>query len=278
MCHVYPNSLYTVCTCPRHRARRSRIRKAAEAGLLRTPTVEDAWSAVATMLDRGMSYRQISTAAGINHASFTSRAGEWKRGNPRRLQPLTRLALVTAEAATRQTRPAMVAAAGSTRRLRALAWMGWPIPVIADRTGIHKQTLQMLRSGEYANVSSRIADLLANLYAEISDVDGGDYRARARARNAGFPPPIAWDDDTIDDPDAQPGTDLVRLRSAAAGRILRYIDAHRIGLSLDEIATADGISPDAVLRHLERHGRHSLARALNATRAHDVNAHGRKSA
>lgn len=274
--HAYPNSIWTVCPCPEHSRQRARTRKRAEAGLINVPTVDEAWQAVAAMLDRGLTYRQIADAANVNHASLTQRCVEWKRGHKRRLQPLTRLALVCAEVATRDTVPAYVPAIGTRRRLWALGWMGWPLPVIAREAGLHKQTLQMIRSGYHDTCESRVHAAVAAFYDAHADTDGGDYRARARARNRGVPPPIAWDDDTIDDPDAQPGTRPRPKVSKRAARILRWIDAHRIGRTIEDIAREEGISVKAVHRHLDRHGRTDLARALWATRAHDENSAGRK--
>lgn len=173
---------------------------------------------------------------------------------------------------------------GTRRRLLALAWIGYSQRDLARHVGCTDRTIQRICNGTTTRVNVVTAAAVARAYDALSDrppaEDGYARRSMAYARrqpDAG--PPIAWDDDTIDDPDARPATlTVVSGRSRRAERILRYIDAYRIGLSIEEIAATEGITTKAVNRHLERHGRTDLARALWATRAQDENAAGRKTA
>lgn len=106
-----------------------------------------------------------------------------------------------------------VDATGTRRRIQALAAMGWSANVIASRVGISEETLSKWRSATL--VSRGTAKKVARWYDELSMLNPpvrdrwerysvGSTKGRARA--AGWAPPLAWDEETIDDPTAVPET------------------------------------------------------------------------
>jgi lambda repressor-like predicted transcriptional regulator len=152
--------------------------------------------------------------------------------------------------------PVIVDISGTRRRVQALARMGWPADVVATRCGLYDNTLkQSLCRGR---VSARIAARVARLYDELSDTPGPSSRAAARAATLGYAPPVAWDDDTIDDPEARPnltGYDeqvvraLVRGEAAEANRADRSEAAARLneqGLTRQEVALRLDVSRSTV--------------------------------
>jgi hypothetical protein len=120
-----------------------------------------------------------------------------------------------------QDRQADAARTGSTplgvrRRLRALTARSWPPQAIADETGIPAPLISSILGGIPGDLSPQQNLAIANAYDKIWDRDPPtgtrDQReacelARSRAASRGWPPPQAWDDAQIDQPDGRPSPD-----------------------------------------------------------------------
>lgn len=91
---------------------------------------------------------------------------------------------------------------GTQRRLQALAAAGWSIGGLSTRLGYHRTRLEQLvrKSAVTPETAARVKDL----YRELSGQAGTSAHARNRAAAKQWPPPAAWDDDTIEDPAAKP--------------------------------------------------------------------------
>jgi len=103
-------------------------------------------------------------------------------------------------------------AAGTARRLQALAVAGWPVGRLARETGLTPYRITQLLTTAPAAVTVDEARAVAAVYARYSGASPGlcgvshlhARAARDRATAARWAPPAAWDDDTIDDPSAVP--------------------------------------------------------------------------
>jgi len=133
-----------------------------------------------------------------------------------------------------------VDATGTIRRLRALAAMGWPMKQLAAMSGVAMPTISYLMHHRRATVYSRTAAKVAALYDELSMKEGNSQRSRLRARRHGWAPPLAWDDETIDDPNASFPEKFGEMRE--------------LGFSDLVIAQRLGIKPGSLLRQLNRYG------------------------
>ncbi|MFD6324226.1 hypothetical protein ACFWOL_15450 [Streptomyces sp. NPDC058442] len=97
-------------------------------------------------------------------------------------------------------------AAGTIRRLQALAVAGWPLSRLARETGLSPYRMDRLMTADTVPVDT--ARAVAAVYTRYSLASPGlcgvshihARAARARATAAGWAPAAAWDDDTIDDP------------------------------------------------------------------------------
>ena len=100
---------------------------------------------------------------------------------------------------------------GTRRRMQALAAAGFPsraVHRIVDTA--HAQTFERLYACD--KVTARLARAVRDFYDECSAKKPERYgveawiadRCRANAVKRGWALPIAWDDDTIDDPEAEP--------------------------------------------------------------------------
>lgn len=95
--------------------------------------------------------------------------------------------------------PLTMDAAGSRRRLQALAVMGWDFVELGRRLGISGSSVSKMASRSQ-RVSRVNAEKVRGLYDELSMLRGENKVARTRALMKGWCPPLAWDEDTIDDP------------------------------------------------------------------------------
>jgi hypothetical protein len=91
--------------------------------------------------------------------------------------------------------------AGTVRRLQALSAIGWGLVDLSAETGMAIAALGRLRAGTHAT-HRRTRQTIAELYDRLSMTPGPSQRARDYAARAGWLPPLAWDDDDIDDPGA----------------------------------------------------------------------------
>jgi hypothetical protein len=106
----------------------------------------------------------------------------------------------------------------TARRLQALAAIGWSNRALAEHLGINRSRIRQLRNLSSRRVTADTERAVAWLYRELSDTPGGDIRAKNWARKLGYHPPLAWDDDTIADPDAPPYVEC----TARAGQVEVY--------------------------------------------------------
>jgi DNA-binding phage protein len=100
---------------------------------------------------------------------------------------------------------------GTRRRMQALAVAGWPSRAVHRRIQIgNPQSIEKLRA--CTKVTARLARAIRDFYNEVSAKTAEDYgiepwvagRTRTFAAKAQWAGSEAWDDDTIDDPDALP--------------------------------------------------------------------------
>lgn len=161
---------------------------------------------------RGMGERTIAQHAGVSVAVINGLA--FGRGGVARARIRPDI-----EAAILGTRPALALDAccdptGTRRRLQALAYNGWPLSELGRRLGYTGRSAQV-RPGQWMafGVRRRTADRVAALYDRLWDSPppratpyqrAAATAVRNRARARGWAPPLAWDDDTIDDPATLP--------------------------------------------------------------------------
>lgn len=100
--------------------------------------------------------------------------------------------------------------AGTVRRLQALAALGWPMSTVAAHIGVDAaQTRRLCRGDTRRRMHRDTAARVAAVYDRLSMSRPTRWTHRndrivAAAAAAGWVPPLAWDDDDIDNPDAQP--------------------------------------------------------------------------
>lgn len=95
---------------------------------------------------------------------------------------------------------------GAVRRLRALMALGHMGQAIAPEIGVSPQYVSMMvnESRSTNGVSPKLWKRIARLYDRWSMTPGGSRTTASRAKAKGWVPPLAWDDDAIDDRRARP--------------------------------------------------------------------------
>lgn len=121
-----------------------------------------------------------------------------------------------------QALPKSVPNVGTRRRVDALACLGWSMRVLSTRLGWEPDRLSQIFT-DGGGISPLNAQRIAGLYDELWQTRAPTTaryawqsvgRTIAMAEARGYAPPLAWDDDTIDDPAAVP---LHELADAGLG-------------------------------------------------------------
>lgn len=156
---------------------------------------------------------QIEQRSGVHRTAIRVLVGDWP-GKPasRRITRKTETALlaVTVDRVGVEQH-GWVDGTGTRRRFRALVALGWPARTLGARLGFSTRTNWSMTSPEIPErqrIRASTRDAVRALYDELSLTVPPRSRYRTIARNIaaarGWAPPMAWDDDSIDDPAAVP--------------------------------------------------------------------------
>lgn len=169
--------------------------------------------------------------------------------------------------------PLILDSTGTRRRIQGMWWLGHNSATIGQAAGgiTADQVGDLTRR---SRVQRRTMEAIRQAYEALSMTAGSSTHTRSRALAAGCSPPLAWDDNTIDDPDAKPyqadpdttdDVDEVAVEAACAGSVpwARLLTPERTEavsrltrLGLDDRQIADRLRAgrDTVAKHRERHG------------------------
>ena len=216
---------------------------------------------VRRLMARGVGAARVAALAEVPHSSVGRLLyGRPAHGEPpsRRIRTPTASRLLAVRYSQAALAPgAVMDAAGTRRRLQALVAIGWSGRSLAGRLGIEPAHLSRILRGRPA-VSAGTARRARALYDELwdqpptQDTRGeriSAAKARAHAARQGWPPPLAWDDDDIDEvgaapqpwrrPTLHPSGDLAaEAGEFAAWGYTRTQAAERIGVSRNTLDKA----------------------------------------
>ena len=147
---------------------------------------------------------------------------------------------------------AIIDGTGAARRLQALVAIGWTQTEIAARLGIHPGNLTPIIHGR-SRIRVGTAAKVAALYDQLWDQPQDDTRARKYAARLGWVPPLAWDDDTIDDPAVTPDLGTRAGRSTLLEDLEWLLDGDASLVDLERLA-----NPKALETTCRRAGRTDL--------------------
>lgn len=213
------------------------------------------------LMAKGLGWRRIADLAGLPRATMN----RLLYGQPGKRSPSSRVRKNTANRllAVRFSQElladcALTDATGTWRRIQALVAIGWPKVHIARALGYKGQGLQLHEDLVLVSTARKVAELYEALWSADPVAHGVSARQAARARHhaadRGWAPPMAWDDDAIDDPDSTPHADEQRPndKRPAADRMEDIEHLAAFDTPLDEIASRVGVSTNYVQSLLRR--------------------------
>lgn len=154
-----------------------------------------------------------------------------------------------------------VGSTGTARRLQALVALGYTQTYLWDRlTGDAKRhNLHHLLMHARPTVNATTARKVAELYDELSMTPGPSERARRKAAYYGWAPPLAWDEDEIDNPEAHPDRGI----HTKPKFVERYTELRELGYSDFDILRKWQMQPRSLLRQLNRYDLKPSAEFVN---------------
>jgi AcrR family transcriptional regulator len=203
----------------------------------------------------GMGMRAVAVAAGVSPTAVShlfydfNRQRRTERITYRVAQKLLRVRFdIRAIAATAPS--TKVDSSRARRSLQALVVAGWTVPLLAERVGMERQQLRryFYLPVYAAKTCVRFLDLFQELWPQEPPRISAYAEARRRTMVAenGWVGIGAWDDDTIDDPDAVPNlhgddestVDAVRMARVLDGRekfkVLNHVERIELVRRWDE--------------------------------------------
>lgn len=259
---------------------RKQWRRTYEQGIRSTVPTTPVAEHIRNLEQAGMTTAAIHEASGLSSSAFF----EIRRGKNPRCRRVNAAAILAVEYGVPATLDPKrrVSILGARRRIQALLAIGWTHDEMHKRSGI--RTAVKLHS-DADTIALSAHHKIAALYDELAMTPGGNTRTQNRARAAGYPPPLAWDDDTIDDPAAQPtgmkeprygvgmdeaailrrmnGDLTVQLRGGEAIEVVRRLTA--AGRGPGEIEAITGINASRVLIEQRRAERNKAKRTAEQT-------------
>lgn len=120
------------------------------------------------------------------------------------------------------TSTAHVDATGSQRRLQALVALGFSLNWLAEYAGYGRSYFKVVLAQDRIGIDRvrAVTEVYERLWdkkplPETPQQKNSVTKAKDHARKNGWPPPMAWDDDKIDDPKHRPAPALIALARAA---------------------------------------------------------------
>lgn len=184
---------------------------------------EPARQHIRALMAQGMGLKRIAAVSGVAHGVLWKliygKRKRLKSGKPSKRRTPSRRVRPETEARILATKVdladgARVDGFGAARRVQALVALGWSMAKIAARLGIQRSNFTSFAHGR-TDISVAHDKAVRALYAELSmqlppQESHRDKIAASRSRNLakalGWLPPLAWDDESLDDPNAGPGS------------------------------------------------------------------------
>ena len=216
---------------------------------------------ILALMEAGVSMKQLAKLAGMAHSTVSAVVyGRTERGHTayRRVHKDTAAKILAIRPDLTNMAPnRYIDSCGTVRRIQALVAIGWSQNRLAEMLGMNRSNFGSFMNADQCTVRKALA--VRDLYDERwnEPQTGTEWhsktsatRSRNHAKARGWAPPLAWDDDTIDDPDAQPqfGTRL-KLRDTIAEDV-EFM--HKTGANRDEISERLGTPWQSIERQLHR--------------------------
>lgn len=221
---------------------------------------------VRRLLAQGMTCRGIGSLAGVSPSTvvrFRDRAYDHAQRST-----AAKILAVRPRLAYQPGHRGLVPAIGARRRIKGLLALGWSHDLItAELPDGARSRVILHRAGD--SMTAELHAVVRAVYDRLSMTPGPSAMARARAARHGYLPPLAWDDDTIDDPNAVPDTGRKTRGSLDLDDWLYLV---KTGEEPNRAAERCGVQITAVERAAHRAGRTDIASMAASARIRERSA------
>ncbi len=222
--HPYPCHCNEVCRPANAAYERARYRLQAYGRWEPYTGAQPPRTHVRHLMEAGIGVPRIAELAGVPYPTLCNLLyGSPSQGvlPPARIRTATAAKILAVSPGETALAPgALVDATGTRRRVQALIALGHSEKTLAPMIPMAPEHLRRIARG-HSTVSARTARAVRALYDRMWDQSpprataaqrATASKCRARAEGKGWVPPLVWDDDTIDDPSAQPASGWRRSR------------------------------------------------------------------
>lgn len=223
---------------------------------------------IARLAAVGVGPVRIARLSGVSRSTIK----DVKSGATRRVRPEVAASLLAVPAVPMPRTPVGLDATGTKRRIGARAAQGWTLTHQARELGmsIHNISDLMRQKWVTPRMAQRVADVYDRMCWQLPpDPDSpAAKRSRLWAARHGYPVPLAWDDETIDDPAASPEgvpardpdeLDPVRVSYVCAGKpVPELTKAERHAAAVALMAAGHTLKETSRRVHLDRRTVHKL--------------------
>lgn len=170
---------------------------------------------LAALRSRGLGPRRIGRAANLSPHLVVRYLSDTSRPLPKRIRPAVAKALLQVTANDALHAASRIPSLGMVRRVRALAAIGWSITDQAAELGVGRS--QFCNSLARDGVSVERDRAVRTMYERLSGTPGPSPYARRRAERDGWAPPLAWEDEDLDNPLARASRTGRRAEACSRG-------------------------------------------------------------
>lgn len=215
---------------------------------------------LARLAANGMGWKRVATAAGLNWSTVSAIIYGRRGTDPR--PPRRQIGRKVADAILAVkfdvADGARVDATGTQRRLQALVAIGWPQASLAVELDMTPTNLSRIINTTL-QVTAGTARRTRALYDRLWNKPGPSDLARRHATERGWLAPLWWDDDTIDQADAEPATPgPKRTKQDETAELLEDLLDVAPGMRRPDAAHRLGLTLAALEQRLHRAGRSDL--------------------
>ena len=202
----------------------------------------------------GIPSKRVAALAGVSNEAVAAILGRRDRPTAKvRPETAERILAITATTAELSD-GALVDSTGSVRRIQALCAIGWPIAHQERQAGRGEGSFQQVLTRP--RITAGTARAINNVYDQLAMTPAPPGRAASMARRTAerheWPPPLAWDDDDIDNPAALPATTPANGEELLRAWLINYRTLKAQGQTRSEIAARLGTTTKAIADRLRR--------------------------
>lgn len=229
---------------------------------------------IRNLMEQGMGLRSIVATGVISRGGLTKLI-YGKRDAHGVLHPTNRIEKARADAILALefalADGALVPALGATRRLQALHALGWSQRLLAQQLDIEPKNFTRLIHEMGGSITVATDRRIRGLYERISMTpppqntsmeQASVTRAKREAQLNGWAPPLAWDDDDLDDPKARPHGLRVPVIRMSSQWLIEAQDLLDMGEHPLAIAQRIGRKPASISRTAYRYDFRQLGKVF----------------